>query len=144
MKTPYLYEIEVEWTKDREGLLRSENLQTLEVSSPPEFHGRAGIWTPEHLFVASVNACFMLTFQAIAAIEKLQYSKFKSFATGKLERGERSFLFTEITLKPQLAITTHEDIEKARGILEKAERKCLVSNSIKTSIILEAEISVEL
>ncbi len=140
--SPYVYDVEVEWLKDREGVLRSEDLQTLEVSSPPEFHGRQGVWTPEHLFVASVNSCFMLTFLAIAKLAKLEFTGFDSRASGKLERGERSFQFTEIVLRPRVIISQQEDREKAQQILERAEKKCLVSNSIKTQIRMECDITV--
>lgn len=99
MNSPYIYEVEVEWQEERTGLLRSKGLQTLEVSSPPEFHGRSGLWTPEHLFVASVNSCFMLTFLAIAKLAKLAFESFSCYASGKLERGDYSFKFTEITLR---------------------------------------------
>lgn len=140
--SPYVYDVEVEWLKDREGVLRSEDLQTLEVSSPPEFHGRKGVWTPEHLFVASVNSCFMLTFLAIAKLAKLEFTSFDSRASGRLERGERSFQFTEIVIKPRVVIANEADCEKAQQILERAEKKCLVSNSIKPNIRLEADVQV--
>lgn len=141
-RSPYIYDVEVEWLKDREGIMRSDELQALEVSSPPEFHGRAGVWTPEHLFVASINSCFMLTFLAIAKLAKLEFTSFNSRASGSLERGERSFQFTEIVLKPRVTILKEEDREKTQQILERAEKKCLISNSIKPNIRLEADIQI--
>jgi organic hydroperoxide reductase OsmC/OhrA len=39
----------------------------IEVATPPQFpKGVQGIWSPEHLFTAPVNSCFMTTFLAIA------------------------------------------------------------------------------
>ena len=49
---------------------------------------------------------------------------------------------TEITLHPTLVIRNATDFERANRILEKAEKHCLISNSIKSETRLEAEISL--
>jgi organic hydroperoxide reductase OsmC/OhrA len=113
------------------------------VDAPPEFKGHDGVWTPEHLFVASVNSCFMTTFLAIAENSKLDIVSFKAAATGRLEKSDgRGFSMTEIKLHPKLVIRNAADFERANRILEKAEKHCLISNSIKSETRLEAEISL--
>jgi organic hydroperoxide reductase OsmC/OhrA len=139
--TPLFYEAEVEWTEERKGNLRSPNLPTLRLDAPPEFQGHEGAWTPEHLYVASVNGCFMTTFLAIAQNSKLEVVSFRATARGKLEKIEGSgYQITEIILKPMLVIRKSRDLERASRILEKAEKGCLISNSIKTVVKLEPEI----
>jgi peroxiredoxin-like protein len=138
---PFFYETEVEWTKERRGNLRAVGLPTIEVAAPPEFKGNEGIWSPEHLYVASVNACFMITFLAIAEFSKLEFASFTCQARGKLEKEEaRGYRITEISLKPKLVLRHDRDQERASRILEKAEKSCLISNSINTAITLEPEI----
>lgn len=138
---PYLYETEVEWTDQRMGELESPGLETLKVASPPEFQGHEGIWTPEHYFVASVNSCFMTTFLAIAQMSKLEVVSFDSKAVGKLDKVEGAgFQMTEIAIRPRLVIRHAKDLERARRILEKAERNCLISNSIKSVVQLDIEL----
>jgi peroxiredoxin-like protein len=138
---PFFYQTEVEWTGERRGDLRAPGLPTLEVATPPEFNGHAGIWSPEHLYVASVNACFMASFLAIAEFSKLELASFTCQAKGKLEKEEgRGYRITEITLKPKLALGHERDRERAARILEKAEKNCLISNSINTAVRLEPEI----
>ena len=117
-------------------------LPNLQVDAPPEFKGHDGAWTPEHLFVASVNTCFMTTFLAIAENSKLEVVSFKAGAKGKLEKLDgQGFMMTEITLHPKLVISHARDAERANRILEKAEKHCLISNSIKTETKLEPEVS---
>jgi peroxiredoxin-like protein len=141
MEDKYFYTTEVEWTSERQGDLRAPVLPSLHVDAPPEFKGHDGAWTPEHLFVASVNSCFMTTFLAIAENSKLDFVSFKADAKGKLEKVEGSgFVMTEITLHPTLVISHARDAERASRILEKAERHCLISNSIKAETKLESEI----
>ena len=73
MEKKYFYTTEVEWTGERHGDLRAPVLPDMEVDAPPEFKGHDGVWTPEHLFVAAVNSCFMTTFLAIAENSKLEF-----------------------------------------------------------------------
>jgi len=138
---PFFYETEVEWKGERRGDLRSPDLPPLAVSAPPEFQGQQGAWTPEHLYVASVNVCFMTTFLAIAQNSKLEFASFCASARGKLEKVEGAgYQITEIVLRPKLVVRSSQDLDRAARILEKAEKACLVSNSIKTAVKLEPQI----
>src|SRR6266536_5000145 len=103
MENKYFYTTEVEWTGERHGDLRAPVLPNMQVDAPPEFKGHEGSWTPEHLFVASVNSCFMTTFLAIAENSKLEFVSFKANAMGKLERRDgEGCMMTEIILRPIL------------------------------------------
>jgi organic hydroperoxide reductase OsmC/OhrA len=65
---------------------------------------------------------------------------FDSKAVGKLDRVEGAgYQMTEIVIMPRLLIRHAKDLERARRILEKAERNCLISNSIKSAVKLEAQ-----
>lgn len=142
----FTYEIDVQWSGERKGMLHSPVLpqQDLEVATPPEFKGGIpGIWSPEHLFVAAVNSCLMTTFLAIAENSKLEFTHFESNGVGKVDKLDGKYLVTEITLKPKVTILHAEDIEKTKRILEKSEKACLIAESIKTTVHLEPEIVVK-
>ena len=142
MEDKYFYSTMVEWTGARHGDLSAPLLPNLQVDAPPEFKGHHGVWTPEHLFVAAVNSCFMTTFLAIAENSKLEFVSFKAEAEGKLERVDGQGLsMTEISLRPRLVISHARDAERASRILEKAERNCLISNSVKTEVRLKSEVT---
>ena len=145
MENIHYYDTEVGWLGNRLGYLRSSaGLPVLEIASPPEFQGQPNTWTPEHLFVASLNSCYMATFIAIAEMSKLEIVRFTSRAVGKLEKAElQGYRVTEIVLKPTLVIKHERDAERARRLLEKAERNCFISNSILTDVKLDSEISFE-
>jgi peroxiredoxin-like protein len=141
MENQYSYATEIEWTGERRGDLSAPHLPDLEVDAPPEFKGHEGVWTPEHLFVAAVNSCFMTTFLAIAENSKLEFVSFSADAKGKLEKLEgQGFIMTEVLLRPKLLISHARDVERAGRILEKAEKHCLISNSIKTETRLEPKV----
>src|SRR5690349_7908776 len=125
MENQYFYSTEIEWIGERRGELSAPDLPDLIIDAPPEFNGQKGSWTPEHLFVASVNSCFMTTFLAIAENSHFDFVSFRAGAQGKLEKREgQGFAITEITLRPRLVLREARHAERALRILQKAERNC--------------------
>lgn len=136
------YEVKTRWTEQRRGLLAAEGKPTLEVASPPEFKGHPGIWTPEDLLVAAVNACTMTTFLAFAARQGIQPVGYECDASGTLEMVEGKFRFTRVVLHPRIVVARHEDVSKAQTAFHDAEAACLVANSLLTKVEGEPEILV--
>jgi organic hydroperoxide reductase OsmC/OhrA len=137
----FYYETEIEWKEEKEGQIKGSTLPAVSVGPPPEFKGREGQWTPEHLFVASINTCFMLTFLAIAEQSKLPLVSFSSTAKGKLEKVPgSSYQITEIVVKPRVVLGAANDLGRMPRVLEKAKENCFVSNSIKCVIKIEPEV----
>ena len=140
---PLYYENGIEWTGEKKGRLSAPGLPSLQVATPPEFDGHEGFWSPEHYFVAAVNSCVMTTFLAIADGSKLQFESYQAQATGKLEKPEgEGYRITEIIIRATLVISQSKDLERAGRILQKAEKHCLISNSIKAVVRLEPQILV--
>ncbi|HLG41290.1 MAG TPA: OsmC family protein [Chitinophagaceae bacterium] len=138
------YEVNLSWVKDRKGTISSPALtQSIEIATPPEFpKGIEGVWSPEHLFAAAVNSCLMTTFLAIAENSKLEFVSLNSTAIGKLDKVDGKYMMTEVVLRPVLVIKDPEQQERAIRILEKSEKACLISNSIKSTIVFEPVIQV--
>jgi organic hydroperoxide reductase OsmC/OhrA len=137
----FYYETEIEWTKEKEGQICGPSLPAVTVGPPPEFKGREGTWSPEHLFVASLNTCFMLTFLAIAENSKVALFSFSSTAKGRLEKVPGSnYQITEIVVKPRVVISSVEDLGRIGRVVEKAKENCFISNSIKGTVKLEPQI----
>ncbi|MCX6295380.1 MAG: OsmC family peroxiredoxin, partial [Bacteroidetes bacterium] len=81
---PHNYNVDLNWISDRKGEISSPELNAkIEVATPPQFpKGIEGIWSPEHLFTAAVNSCFMTTFLSIAENSKLEFVTFSCNAKG--------------------------------------------------------------
>ena len=133
----YLYQTAVKWTEQRKGVITCAGKPDVQVATPPEFKGHDGIWSPEDLFVASANVCLMTTFLAVAERAGLAFSAYESTAEGRLELVEGKFQFTTITIRPSITFNSGEDAGKAKELSEKAERNCLISNSMKAAVTLE-------
>jgi organic hydroperoxide reductase OsmC/OhrA len=125
---------EVELTAARLPRLRSE--------SPTEFGGPGDHWSPETFLVGAVADCFILTFRAVARASKLSWMSLHCDVTGTLDRVDRVTLFTHLNIHPHLTVPPGTDPDQARRALQKAERGCLISNSLKASIHLEPVVDV--
>jgi organic hydroperoxide reductase OsmC/OhrA len=144
MDDKYFYKINIRWDEGRQGSLSSNKLPDIKVATPPEFaKGVDGIWSPEHLFVSSVAVCLMTTFLAIAENSSLPFHSFTCEAEGKLEKVDGKFMISEIELKPEVSISEEKLRDKTIRIIDKSEKMCLISNSVKTKIILSPSIIVK-
>jgi peroxiredoxin-like protein len=106
-----------------------------------DFDGPGDAWSPEQLLLAAVEACFLLTFRAVAQASGLQWVSMSVEAEGVVDRVGGVTRFTEIVLRPRVALPAGADWVRVQRALEKAERACLVSSSLSTPIRLEPEIA---
>jgi peroxiredoxin-like protein len=137
----YTYQTSLKWTERKMGMLTSRGKPDVQVSTPPEFKGHEGIWSPEDLFVASVNVCVMSTFLAFAERAGLAFTSYESGAEGRVELVDGKFQVTSIVLTPRLTVKSDGDIDKARELLMKAESNCLISNSVKTRVTIQPSVT---
>jgi peroxiredoxin-like protein len=141
MSTSYLFESSARWTGGQQGVVTGHEVKPLiNFSAPPEFHGQAGIWTPEHFFTSAIATCFITTFQAIAVHSKFEIHALEVSVEGQVEKTEGGFRFTRVTIRPLLAINSESDRERGLRLIEKAEKACLVSRSLSSEIILEPKV----
>lgn len=122
--------------------LTAERLSTLRSATPSEFDGPGDRWSPETLLVAAVGDCFILTFRGVARASGLAWTSLECDVTGTLDRVERSTRFVAFDIQARLAVPGDTDPERAKLILEKAERNCLISNSLRGTIHLVPTIAV--
>jgi organic hydroperoxide reductase OsmC/OhrA len=139
----HTYDTSVEWTGERHGTLTANGRASVAIGAPPEFDGSADVWSPEHLCVAAVNACVMLTFIAIAQNSKVAFKAYTAAATGTLEKiAGRGPVITQVLVRPRITIGPDVDRGKVERLITMAEKHCFVSNSLNGEVRLEPEIVV--
>lgn len=139
------YDVNLSWKKGRIGELSSPGIQeTIEVATPPQFPGGVeGVWSPEHLYTASVVSCFFTSFTAIAGYSKLDFIDLEVESSGLMARNEDGkYVMSSVTLKPVVTIEDESKEKKAYRILEKAEEICLITRSIQSEIIFEPTVYI--
>jgi peroxiredoxin-like protein len=140
MKTDYNYRVKGSWEVRRNGLISAEAVKEPKItfSSPIEFKGESGHWTPEHFLVAAVVSCFVVTFSAMAESSKLKFSGLEVPAEGKLGKVDGKLIFAEIVMHPALTLLADEDHELGNRLLKKAEQGCLIARSLSCPVTMEA------
>ena len=137
---PHRYSV-VATSLDRSDIaLESSGVPTLRSAAPLEFDGPGDKWSPETLLVAAVADCFVLTFRAVARASQLPWTMLRCEVDGTLDRAERVLQFTRFDLRAELHVPPGVDAELAQRVLQKAERGCLISNSLRAATHLESSI----
>lgn len=144
MEDRHEYRVKAVSTVIRSGVVMADGIQpVLAFSAPPEFHGQAGHWTPEHFFVSAVACCYLSTFSGGADVSGLQFVSMDLEAEGFLGKDELGWRFTEVILRPHLKIAREEDLDRANRLLQKAGKSCLVARSLSCHITIEPVVKVE-
>jgi organic hydroperoxide reductase OsmC/OhrA len=139
----YEYETGLTWAGGKAGILSSDEKPEFRVASPPEFRGEAGVWTPEDLFVAAVEACSMTTFLSIVQKRKLPVTAYRSSATGTLEFKDGGFRMTRVVVRPEITISQQDVIAETELAVHDAHTQCLIARSVTSIVDVEPTILVE-
>lgn len=139
---PHRYQVRIAGGPSGHATLASPGVSDLATAAPVDFGGPGDAWSPEQLLLAAVDACFLLTFRAIAQASRIEFTSLDLDGEGIVDRDARGMRFTEIVLRPRVALPAGADPARVRWALEKAEKTCLVSASLSTPIRLEPQIVV--
>jgi len=138
----FRYNNRLVWDSGRRGKTSAPGKPEMNIGSPPEFKGEPGIWCPEELLVASLNACLMLTFLSMAQRKGLEFVGYESAAEGLLENVEGKYRITEVNVQPSLVLKSQADVDAARAIMDGVEENCFISNSITAKVKLNPQFRV--
>jgi len=134
---PHHYEVHLAGGPSGYADLSASGIPVLRASPPVEYDGPGDAWSPEHLLLASVQACFLFTLRAMARISKVEFTSLQLDAVGTVDRHDGVTRFSEIVLRPTLTVAPGTDRERALRVLERTEKTCLVSASLSTPVRLE-------
>ncbi len=138
---PHHYTVQASGAASGAVSLESGPMPALVSEPPADFGGPGDKWSPEHLLVASVADCFVLTFRAIAAASRLEWTNLEVSAEGVLDKVERTMKFTDVTVRATLTLPEGGDAAKAERLLERAEAGCLITNSLDANVHLETVVN---
>jgi organic hydroperoxide reductase OsmC/OhrA len=139
---PHHYTVSANGSGTGDVELNADGLPTLRSASPIPFDGPGDRWSPETLLVAAVGDCLILTFRAVARASGLAWTSLECDVTGTLDRIDRTTRFVAFDVRARLHVPRGTDPDRARQVLEKAKRSCLISNSLNGAIHLVPTIDV--
>jgi len=127
---PHTYSVSAKGTTTGLVPVESPGLPVLTTAPPKEFDGPGDVWSPETLLVAAIADCYILTFRGVARAAKFDWDDLKCEVEGILERVDGVTRFSGYTNHATLTVKPGTDHSKAEELLERAERVCLVNNSL--------------
>lgn len=134
---PHRYDVHLTGLPSGYGELSADGVPPLRTAAPADFDGPGDAWSPEHLLVAAVQSCFLITFRGIARASKVDFTAIDVEACGTLERANGVTRFTDIALRPIVTVRDDANRERVQQVLEKAKDRCLISASLSCATRLE-------
>jgi organic hydroperoxide reductase OsmC/OhrA len=139
---PHRYEVHVTGGPTGHGSASASGLPLLAIAAPLQFGGPGDAWSPEHLLLASVEACFLFTFRAVAEHAKVDFHVLDIEAFGTVDRGGGVTRFVEIVLQPRIRVPAGTARETVLRVVAKTEKACLVTASLSTPVRIEPTVAI--
>jgi peroxiredoxin-like protein len=131
MENEHSYRVTAWWASGRTGLVKSDSApNAIHFTTPPQFGGMEGRWSPEDLLLSAVASCFTSTFHALAERSRFHFTDLEVEVRGCVSKSESGYMFSEIVIRPTVKISADEDRPRAERLMEKAKRLCLVSRAL--------------
>jgi organic hydroperoxide reductase OsmC/OhrA len=138
MPTPFPHRYDVRFEAwGPEGWLTSGIRPPIEGGAPLEFDGRGDVWSPEHLLLSSLALCHFTTFRALARKARLAVIRYKGKADGELSKTAEGLAFTKLELDVVVQVRPG-DAGRAEELLGAAKKHCLVANTLRVPVLLQA------
>jgi organic hydroperoxide reductase OsmC/OhrA len=147
------YAIRMEWTGNRgtgtsayraysrDHEISAPGKPVIPGSSDPVFRGDGTRYNPEDLLVAALSTCHLLTYLHLCADAGIIVHAYTDDATGTMiETKDTGGHFTEVVLRPRVAISAQSDPAVARSLHARAHALCFVANSVNFQVLCEPEI----
>lgn len=138
-----LFRNTVKWDEGKKATLSTQNNPEIEISTPPEFNGPQGYWSPEELFLASINTCIMTTFLYFVEKFSASFLTYESRIEGEVNLRGGRLLFTSITVRPEIRVPDKTQEQRIAELVQKSEKYCLISSSVETEIKVLPEIKTD-
>jgi organic hydroperoxide reductase OsmC/OhrA len=129
-------------TYSRECRVEFPGKPPIALSSAPAFRGDPALADPEDLLVAALSSCHFLSYAALCARKGVRVVAYEDDALGIMSRGERTFHFTDVLLRPRVTIAPDSDPDLARSLHERAHAECFIGASVNFPVRHEPTILV--
>lgn len=137
---PHEYEIALTGASAGYATLSAPGIPDLTAAPPSEYDGPGDAWSPEHLLLASVGACFLFTLRAIARASRAEFLDVDMRTSGTVSKVDGVVRFTAIVVQATFTLPAGGDREKLQRAIDKAAAHCLVTSSLSLTPHIEATI----
>lgn len=118
----------------------SEDIPSIKIQLPIGYNGPANKsnkeieYTPEDLYLGSLVGCFFTTFSVVSKNSNLEYVSMYIIGEGIMEVVDDVKMMSQLNQDITLTIPTGVSEKTALKVMEIAEKRCPLANSVKTKI----------
>jgi organic hydroperoxide reductase OsmC/OhrA len=112
-------------------------------AAPATYGGVDSRYNPEDFMLASLSACHLLTFIAIASKKRMVIRGYRDRATGELgtnSNGKMQML--KVTLHPHIVFASEADAAQMASMHDKAHANCFMANSVNFRVEINASYEI--
>jgi organic hydroperoxide reductase OsmC/OhrA len=99
-------------------------------SADKQFLGDAGLLNPEELLVVALSSCHLLSYLALCARNGVAVLSYEDDAAGTMTLSDGRVRFTEVVLRPRVAIAAGSSIAAAVALHDAAHDECYIAASV--------------
>ncbi len=137
---PHEYEVDLAGAPAGYATIASPGIPDLTAAPPLEYGGPGDAWSPEHLLLAAVSACFLFTFRAVTRASRVEFLDVDAHTSGTVSKANGVVRFTDIVVRATVTMPAEGDAVLLQHAIDKASAHCLVSSSLATPVRVEAVI----
>jgi hypothetical protein len=137
------FETHLQWQGSDRATLTTEHAPSLPLGGLIAGHPPHDRWSPETMLVGAAEGRTLQSFLERARAEKLEVLFYQSSAMGRRVEGAGAAPhFTDIIVRPHVAVRTEEDAERVRNIFAELPCRCFPSSILKLTPRIEPVIEV--
>lgn len=138
----FTYTVSLSRERDRDATVRAGDRPPIPVAPPEDFPAGDGRrWSPEHLFLGSLQSCTMHAFLSHAEHNGVSVQGYESQAEGTIMRRAEDGRYAFVFVRQRPVVTVRRgQRDAARAIVGKAERDCFISASTNAELQVDWEI----
>ncbi len=132
----------IKWLEEKKGVVSfapDKGIPEIQFGTPFQFGGPEGFVSPQDLYVASLNTCYLTTLLGTIGQMGIKLISYESEAEGLMVRKEIKDMkineFSKITLRIRIKADAPKD--QVKLLLKHASKRCAVGNSMKNQVIVE-------
>ncbi|MGH7620256.1 MAG: OsmC family protein [Gemmatimonadaceae bacterium] len=111
-------------------------------SADPAFRGDGMLYNPEEMLVVALSTCHLLSYLAGCSRAGLRVVSYEDSASGLMLVKDGKVRFTEVVLRPRVAVEQGTNLEKAHALHAQAHEECYIASSVNFPVRHEATVVV--
>lgn len=138
------FNAKVTWTGGHEGDITIDGKPSLPITSPTQWEGKLGIYSPQDLFISAIAGCYITTFATL--MKKMQQPLKAHQATGRAvlhKHPEGGWHFTDIYVIMNITVPKEANLSQVERAVSLTKKYCQVSRSLTCKLHVKPNIQQE-